>query len=249
MYQPALHKNRYGVPILYKTDMDIIAENYLQDFNPDILKNPMETDIDAFAEFYLGLQPDYQFLSHNGVYLGMMVFNDTAKIPVYVPQTNRAEYISAKARTVIIDKRLLEEEQSTRYRFTMGHECCHDILHSGYYAFDPNQLSFFATEPMIQCRRMRLNSKERPLQKWSHEQWMEWQANYMSSSLLMPKSMVYKLAGQTPVTSRLFRTATLVHETSKVFHVSHQAALYRLQGLGVVGTQNISIDIFATDPV
>ena len=67
-------------------------------------------DIEGFIEFYLGMTPDYQYLSHNGVYLGMTVFNDTNKVPVYDPATNRAEYISAKARTVIIDNRLSGRE-------------------------------------------------------------------------------------------------------------------------------------------
>ena len=38
-----------------------------------------------------------------GVYLGMTVFNDTDKVPVYDPIQNRAEYISARANTIIID--------------------------------------------------------------------------------------------------------------------------------------------------
>lgn len=72
-------------------------------------------------------------VKRNGVYLGMTVFNDTNKVPIYDPATNRAEYISAKARTVIIDNRLLDENQRHRFRFTLGHEGGHDIFHSGYF--------------------------------------------------------------------------------------------------------------------
>ena len=55
------------------------------DFQPEALKNPMEIDIDGFLEHYLGATPDYQYLSHNMIYLGMTVFQDTNRIPVYDP--------------------------------------------------------------------------------------------------------------------------------------------------------------------
>ena len=49
----------------------------------------------------------------------MTVFNDTDRVPVYDPIQNRAEYISARANTIIIDRTLLEENQEHRYRFTV----------------------------------------------------------------------------------------------------------------------------------
>ena len=101
MYTPSLRVKNNGVPILSKAEIDAIGERFVQDFQPEVLTNPSPVDIEGFIEFYLGMTPDYQYLSHNGVYLGMTVFNDTNKVPVFDPATNRAEYISAKARTVI----------------------------------------------------------------------------------------------------------------------------------------------------
>ena len=66
-----------GVPILSKAEIDAIGERFVQDFQPEVLTNPSPVDIEGFIEFYLGMTPDYQYLSHNGVYLGMTVFNDT----------------------------------------------------------------------------------------------------------------------------------------------------------------------------
>lgn len=155
MYTPSLRVKNNGVPILSKAEIDAIGERFVQDFQPEVLTNPSPVDIEGFIEFYLGMTPDYQYLSHNGVYLGMTVFNDTNKVPVFDPATNRAEYISAKARTVIIDNRLLDESQRHRYRFTLGHEGGHDIFHSGYFSHNPDQVSIFDDEliaPMIQCR-------------------------------------------------------------------------------------------------
>ena len=125
----------------------------MRDFQPSVLTNPAPVDIESFVENYLGMTPDYQLLSHNGIYLGMTVFNDTNRVIVFSQETGRAEYISAKAHTVIIDTRLLEENQQHRYRFTLGHEGGHDIFHTGYFSYDPNQTCMFdmAMTPMIQC--------------------------------------------------------------------------------------------------
>ena len=136
MYNPAFRVKKNGVPVVSKKELDNIGERFVRDYQPDVLKTPGPVDIDGFVEHYLGMTPDYQYLSHNGIYLGMTVFNDTNKVPVYDPVAKRAEYISARARTVIIDNRLLEENQQHRYRFTLGHEGSHDILHSGYFAYN-----------------------------------------------------------------------------------------------------------------
>lgn len=98
------------LPILSRDQIDDIAESYLADFQPEALKEPMEVDVEGFLEIYLGVTPDFQYLSHNMIYLGMAVFHDTNRIPIYDPLLNRAEYFSAKANTAIFDRRLVEEK-------------------------------------------------------------------------------------------------------------------------------------------
>ena len=135
MYRPEIKRKRSGAPVLSRKEIDVIGQNIVGDFMPEALKSPQEIDIDLLAQDYLGMDQDFQYLSHCGVYLGMTVFNDTDKVPVYDPQNNCADYISAKAHTVIIDKMLLEENQEHRYRFTMGHEAGHEFLHKEYFAW------------------------------------------------------------------------------------------------------------------
>lgn len=239
MYQMIFRSYRIkynGVPILQKAEIDTMAEEYILDFNPAALETPMEIDIDSFVQNYLGLEQDFQYLSHNGVYLGMMVFNDTDRVPVYVPETNSAEYISAKARTVIIDNNLLEEGQEHRYRYTMGHEGGHYILHSGYFPYDPDQMSWFDStyEPIIQCRAVPVSGKTKPVSEWDDKDSMEWQANYLSAALLMPKSMVLKLIRSMPHHDTMLRDAKYVHEVVETFNVSWQAAVNRLRCLRII---------------
>jgi Zn-dependent peptidase ImmA (M78 family) len=236
MFFPSYRTKRNGVPILSKAEIDTIAERLILDFNPEAMQTPMEIDIDSFALNYLGLKQDFQYLSHNGIYLGMTVFNDTNKVPVYDPETNRAEYISAKARTVIIDNNLLEENQERRYRYTMGHEAGHDIFHRDYFTYSQYQHCLFDSmhEPLIQCRAVPVNGRTKPLSEWTDKDSMEWQSNYLSSALLMPRSMVKELVEALDLHHYFFGNDAYIQGVAKVFNVSCQAAEYRLKELGLI---------------
>lgn len=236
-----INRKRSGVPVISRNDIDIIGEKLIRDFSPEALVTPQAIDIDLFAQEYLGYDQDFQYLSHCGVYLGMTVFNDTDKVVVYNPESNQAEYISAKANTIIIDNSLLNDKQEHRYRFTMGHESGHGILHEVYFGYDPNQCSLFGgPEPaMIQCRTDTTKlGRSKDTGHWDDRDWMEWQANAMASALLMPKSMVEKLASQFMDGNGHLSSGVLppllISHTADTFNVSFEAAGYRLKSLGLI---------------
>jgi len=237
--------------VLSRKQIDAIGEGLVREFKPDALVTPQEIDIDLFAQDYLGLDQDFAYLSHCGVYLGMTVFNDTDKVPVYDPTTQQAEYMSAKAHTVIIDKTLLAENQEHRYRFTMGHEASHEFLHKEYFAYDPNQLTIFdfmgeSPAPMVQCRVDTKKLDTTTQKTWNDRDWMEWQANALSSSILMPKSMVEMVVADVKSRnlSKNLMSYAVVEEVSSVFNVSFEAATYRLKQLGLIPqTQQINNDV------
>lgn len=210
-----------------------MGERLVADFCPAAMQKPMEIDIDRFVSRYLGMVLDYQWLSHKGIYLGMTVFEDTDKVPVYDATHGCADYIRAAAGTVIIDNSLLEEKQEHRYRYTMGHEGSHGILHPGYYACDPNQLSFYDEPrvPMIACRK---DGPHKPLNLWTDKDRMEWQANFLSSAILMPMSMVRDLIAETPLCYTPLLPAQYVLAVSNTFNVSLEAAEYRLKHLDII---------------
>jgi len=241
------HTDKNGIPVASKDALDNLGEKLVRDFCPEAAENPMRIDIERFVQEYLGMEQDYQHLTNNGVYLGMTVFNDTSMVPVYNPEKKCAQYIKARAGTVIIDTRLLEDRKKNRYRFTMGHEGSHGILHSGYFAYDPNQISIcdLSDVPMIRCRNVGPVGKTRkPASQWTDNDRMEWQANRLSSAILMPREMVHKLAdnfraNNTERSSSLegFYPTRIVSLTSKIFDVSREAAAYRLRELGLVSSK------------
>lgn len=231
MYKPAFRTTTNNVPVVTKNELDNFGEQFVADFCSKAMRVPSEIDIDRFAVRYLGMEQDFQHLSHCGCYLGMTVFNDTDEVPIYNPENNRAEYISAKAGTFIIDNHLLEPNKEHRYRFTVGHEGSHHILHSAYFGYDPDQLSFFNSRaPMVQCRIDNKNFNQKPFELWTEEEWMEWQANYLSAAILMPKSMVKKAIEN----SNCQTIASKVDLVSETFNVSNASALIRLKGLALI---------------
>lgn len=249
MYNPVLTTNANGVPVVSKNELDSMGENFVNDFQPDALRNPSPVDIERFVEFYREMKTDYQFLSHNGIYLGMTVFEDTDKIPVYDPATKRAEYIHADARTIIIDNRLLEENQEHRYRFTLGHEVGHDILHSLFFSqLRTRKLAdklIYGRQadsaPMIQCRVDSTKTPRKSPNNWTDHERMEWQANRFSSAILMPKSAVryiFDLYERKNNLNSIFACARLVRDVYLAFNVSPVAAEIRLKELGYITRKN-----------
>lgn len=246
MYNPSFATKPNGVPVVSKNELDVMGEEFVNDFQPDVLRNPSPVDIEYFVEFYRGMKTDYQLLSHNGIYLGMTVFENTDKIPIYDPIANRAEYIHADARTVIIDNRLLEDNQEHRYRFTLGHEVGHDILHPEYFSHlcrSRRALSkllggeFNNEEPMIQCRVDSSTVPKKSPKDWTDKERMEWQANRFSSAILMPKTAVgyvFDLYDRKDDLNNIFACAGLVHDVANVFNVSPIAAEIRLKELGYI---------------
>lgn len=235
MYYPSFRKNRKNVPILSKSEINNISENFAFELMPHILDHPQPFDIDLFLESYLHLSLDYQYLSNDGRYLGMTVFNDTNKVIVYIPDNKCADYIQVEHGTVIIDNSLLSQNQEHRYRFTLGHECGHWIFHSAYFAYNPNQLSLFEIDtPFIQCRETNQNYMHGFTGTWDDSRWMEWQADKFSAGILMPQTSVRLLLGNSHISDE-FCAIRMVSDT---FNVSEQAAYLRLCDLEYIHPTN-----------
>ena len=247
MYEPNVRRKSSGVPIVSKEEIDMIAEKMLLDFDPALLNTPQEIDIDLFVQDYLGMDQDFQYLSHNGIYLGMTVFNDTDCVPVYDPQTNRAEYVSERAKTILIDNRLTAPNQEHRYRFTMGHESGHGVFHGPYFVKATDSLDYFdhvwlgeLYQPIVKCRIDDYNSSGRKTNGiWSDIDWMEWQANTFSSAILMPKKTVIEVANSCIGNRRpsRFRDYSVIKEVAMTFNVSEEAVRIRLAYLDLISKE------------
>lgn len=233
MFYPHYRKNKRNVPILSKREINDIAEGYARDFMPQILDHPQPFNIEGFIEAYLDLQLDFQYLSNDGRYLGMTVFNDTDKVIVFLPECSKADYIHADHGTIIIDNTLLDEKQEHRYRFTLGHEGGHWILHKAYFGYDPYQMALFEMNmPYLQCREINKNYLHTSTSNWDETRWMEWHADKFSAGILMPESAVRLL--MTNTYTDFINENGVIALVSETFNVSEQAAYLRLCDLGYI---------------
>ncbi|MFA6681929.1 MAG: hypothetical protein WCS35_07840 [Sphaerochaeta sp.] len=224
-----------GIPLLSKQQLERYGERVLRDFSPAVLQNPQPTDMDGIITSGMGFNLEYQYLSHNKVYLGVTIFDDTDMLPVYNPELNRAEFISVKKDTIIIEGTLAENPvYEHRERFTQGHEVSHGLLHAEYFQRKAEYANF-----MDDCRGIYskpcfpdLSGVDVNGRRLQGEAWLEWQANYLSAVLLMPKTAIKKLRNQIEPKGSRYWLLDLIRVMVEVFNVSEEAARVRLGSLG-----------------
>jgi hypothetical protein len=184
-----------GILLLSKDQLERHGERILHAFSPAVLVNPQPTDLDGLIR-EMGFNQEYQYLSHNKVYLGVTVFDDTDTLPVYNHVLNRAEFISVIKNTTIIKGTLAENPANEHHeRFTLGHEAAHGLLHAEYYqrkaeiaGFCDNSGGNYA-KPCVPD----LSDFDASGKRLQGEAWLKWQENYLAAVLLMPKVAIKKL--------------------------------------------------------
>lgn len=246
-------KKENGVPILSRKEIENIAESILMDYDPSILSSPKALDIEDMAENYLNLIMDYQDISKDKNILGMTVFND-CYVPVYDMENKEYVKIFSREGTIIIDNSLLSYNQARRGRFTLGHEIGHWLLHKHKYSYNSNQICFFDDdlhhkEPLIKCRTQYIEIDSSFVKKLKTDKdWIEWQADNLSASLLMPRATFCDVANSKFIEHGLVEKRyaygvdtkvdlcinTIIKELSDIFDVSLKSTKIRLKELGFI---------------
>ena len=121
---------------------------------------------------------------HLALRLGFADLHKTLRIPMLRDQPDILGAIWVDTETVMIDCSLDPKHNplmAGRYRFSVAHEIGHWRLHRSYVAKDTNQASLFdgSPEPTVICRS---SQAKEPI---------EWQADFFSSCLLMPRRWVH----------------------------------------------------------
>jgi hypothetical protein len=192
-------------------------------------------DVEAILERVYGIIPDFVDLP-DGI-LGKTLYHRDNRVEV---QISRALAEEAELSTVA----------RRRLRTTTAHECAHVIEHGALHLADTMTLSFLPEpareEPRVLCRGETINSPG-----YSGE-WWEYQANRGMASLLLPRGETMRyLTGL--LTERQCRTMAeafaqqkgeaVARELSRIFDVSLQAVVYRLQELGSI-PKNVAQEAF-----
>lgn len=235
-------KGKNGLFILSKEDIDNEAEYLLNQYYSDCLYNAQPTPIEELIE-KVGLSIMYKKISPNSEVLGAFVFNE-GYLNVYDNGSNENYLFDEK--TIIIDTSMVENDDK-RLAFTYGHELGHFITQYSLFHIDKKQLTLFDTsteeQVAITCYRNSISSKNKKVLS-TKEDWQEWQANYFSSCILIPKLSLnnilspyldnFDVMSQDAVLDKLSSAelTNLIDKLSTVYSVSKEMMKNRLNDLG-----------------
>lgn len=179
-------------PILSKNDIDNHASEFLKEYSKSnqnySVYIPQKTPIEDIIEIYCEIAMDFKTFVEPLV-LGMTAFS-SGFIDV-IDEGKQIPYQIEKG-TILISSELAENEnQKGRYFYTLAHELGHIVYHRNYYEIpdDSFQLSLFDDEPknkhIVVCHRDSIENLD-----FYNKNWIEWQADYFASCILMPKEAV-----------------------------------------------------------
>lgn len=195
-------KNNNNTPIIKDAEIDELAEMLLEDYKPQLLKEPTPINHLHFLESYLGANTEFMDIYYEGKPIwGATAFNDEEYLKVFDRENYRTGFRKLTSRTVVIDNYVMKEGKEGLGLFTGLHEGGHLWLHPGVFTESDNsgQLSFFKDEgprirPVVCCRKDNIESFGRKKVLKTAEDWREHQADYFASAIAMPKSTFIPLA-------------------------------------------------------
>jgi Zn-dependent peptidase ImmA (M78 family) len=242
-------KKENGMYILSRDDIDSIATAILKKYYPQNLEMPLPLNTMELLEKHLGLKVKRKFIGTlRSNILGLIVMNDEVEIPSY-DEMYRPTVLQETYGTVLISLHLIGRENINRRRYTEAHEGAHFILHGEYFECasaavaqrGENHLNYIA------CRRMEIYNASPK----NDTEWMEWQADSLAASLLMPKNIFYSFARNVIKENGISRgylitssyankrqAFEIITKIAEQFNVSYRAAQIRMLHLGLIKDNN-----------
>ena len=237
-------KGKHGLYIMRKEDIEIEAENILQNYCNDSLLKPQKIDIEYLIEI-IGINLCYAKLSQNSNILGAFVFNE-GMLETY--DNDKYEYRVFKEKTIIIDSQIAEKND-VRLKFTYGHEFGHYVTQYDIFNTSKKQISLFdwnEEEKAVICKRENISFDSIPnnYKKLETKQdWQEWQANYFSSCILIPRITLkmalkdymdnYDIMSQDCLLDKLehYELKKIISSLANLYEVSNEMMENRLKSL------------------
>lgn len=235
-------KGKNGLFILSKMDIDNEAESLLNQYYSDCLHNAQPIPIEELIE-KVGLNIEYKKISPDSEVLGAFVFNK-GNLKVY--DNCVCDNYLFDEKTIIIDTSMVDNDDK-RLMFTYGHELGHFVTQYTLFHIDKEQLSLFDIQDddrvAITCHRNSVSSRSKKVLT-TKEEWQEWQANYFSSCILIPRLSLnnllkpylegFDVMSQEAVLNKLSSDefANLLEKLSTIYNVSKEMMINRLNDLG-----------------
>lgn len=223
------------VPVIHKSEFDHVAAKFLTAYCPEALETPMPVPIMNIARKKLGLIVCTKYrLSEDFSILGQMCFN-SGYVDVYLKDTDEYIQLTVRRGTMFIDPDVTELRNEGCFNNTVAHECVHWYKHRNYHLLA--HVNDIKRSKKHQCPAA--EPDERIQDKWTDEDWMEWQANGIAPRILMPKEMFIQTAENfreelSEIDNPYVLSYTLKNKLAEFFQVSKQSASIRMQELEIM---------------
>lgn len=178
------------MPIFWKEELDDRAEEFLSEFYPEALEQPLTLDIPTITE-KLGITVRAESFSSDCTIFGMTVFTD-CHVRIFDHDNETYKVIPASKGTIFYAPDVFFMRTLGSVRNTLIHECVH--WHHHAKAMELERL-FNCEATDIHCQvtavpksKLQTEKNRNPLD------WMEWHVNALSPRILMPKNMFQKKA-------------------------------------------------------
>ena len=219
------------VPRIRKEQFDDVATEFLTEYCPEALQQPMAVPIMDIARHKMGLRIISRFsLSEDFSVYGMICFT-SGLVPVYDKEED--EFTDKKVRigTILIDKDVLEKRNVGCLHNTVAHECVHWYKHRNYHLFN----SGMGNDKAIAYRYPIIERDETFQDEWDDEDWMEWQANGIAPRILMPRQTFAAAVERVcaDIDRRITPRWAIVKRLADLYEVSKQSADIRCDELGI----------------
>ena len=223
------------VPIIPKSQFDTVATEFLTEYCPEALLNPMPVPIVDIAKKKMGLRiiAEYRLSEDFSIY-GKICFT-SGKTPIYDREEDEYRDIRVRRGTILIDPDTLRERNIGCLHNTVAHECVHWYKHRNYHLYNCG-----AGNPIAAAYRYPIIRKdERFQEEWDDEDWMEWQATGIAPRILMPKKtfpqQIENIKRDIVSVEGLHHLAdkAIIKRAADFFRVSLQSATIRVEELGI----------------
>ncbi len=245
MYKEYSINKKDNLYYLYKEDIEEETIQLLEEFFPECLERPTSIPIDKLA-VKLGLDIMPAILSNDGKSYGTFVFNKGSVQVIDELGNETMEHYDEK--TILIDSKILELNNRVT-RFTIGHEIGHYWTQYKLKHEIDGQMNIYQLISKEEKAKYYLDNKkiiDNRLDDIYTFSYLEWQPNYFSSCILIPKKTldmkiveIFPSFEKRQLTSNLDEVSknefkSIVDVLSNTFKVSKEAMKNRLNSLGYI---------------
>ena len=242
--------NNNNTPVLYDREIDEFAHYVLEDYKPNLLKEPGTIKFEHFLESYLGANLMYKDIYNPDPekrILGAVAFRG-GTLKVFDRENMRVSNVLVKANTVVIDNFVMESGREGLAMFTGLHEGGHLMIHPKVYDRESSE-NGRKLLPIVYCKRDTVENFGKSRAFKNAKAWREHQADYFASAIAMPNatfiSFVNRLMREYGVWKNhivmrqdddldILAGELLPERIAETYGVSKRAALIKLKKSGFV---------------